>query len=259
MAKAPKDAHEWVSFEDEEEQRTWRFDLTFLESSWTCIFGSGCQGVLTGPTPELVQGCCSYGAHFVDEEDVAQVRRSIPRLTAEDWQFINEAPDELLVENEAGDTVTVLKDDACIFLNRPGFSAGPGCAFHVAAQRVGEHFSTWKPEVCWQLPLRREDEVSDDGWVTTSIGQWERRHWGDGGDEFAWWCTEEPAAFTGTNRVIDSMSEEVIVMVGKRNYERLMTFLAERTDRLSRGVPLAHPVLRKAERAAAKATSKSKG
>ena len=69
MTALPKDAHEWVSFEDLKRERTWMFDVTFLESNWTCIFGNGCQGVLTGPTPELVQGCCSYGAHFVDEKD----------------------------------------------------------------------------------------------------------------------------------------------------------------------------------------------
>ena len=52
------------------------FDVTFLESKWTCIFGNGCQGVLTGPTPELVQGCCSYGAHFTDEKDRRRVEKA---------------------------------------------------------------------------------------------------------------------------------------------------------------------------------------
>ena len=107
MATAPRDAHEWVSFEDEEEERTWLFDLTFLESRWTCIFGAGCQGVLTQPTPELVQGCCSYGAHFVDQDDVERVRRAIPRLTDEDWQFKAIAPDELIVTTDAGEQITV--------------------------------------------------------------------------------------------------------------------------------------------------------
>ena len=66
----PADAHEWVSFEDPDEQRTWRFDVTFLLSHWECIYGRGCQGVLTGPAPEMEQGCCSYGAHFTDDEDL---------------------------------------------------------------------------------------------------------------------------------------------------------------------------------------------
>ena len=43
------DAHEWLSFEDEDEERTWVFDVTFLTSNWSCIFGYGCQGVLTSP------------------------------------------------------------------------------------------------------------------------------------------------------------------------------------------------------------------
>ena len=79
---SPADAHEWVSFEDPTEARTWRFDVTFLLSHWECIFGNGCQGVLTAPAPELAQGCCSYGAHMTGDEDVARVeggRKDIDR------------------------------------------------------------------------------------------------------------------------------------------------------------------------------------
>ncbi|MGH9100917.1 MAG: hypothetical protein ACRDV8_11905, partial [Acidimicrobiales bacterium] len=79
--------HEWVSFEDPEEDRTWVFDVTFLMSRWTCIYGRGCQGVLTEPAPELVHGCCSYGAHFVDDADVRRVERAAAKLTDEQWQF----------------------------------------------------------------------------------------------------------------------------------------------------------------------------
>ena len=63
------DLHEWVSFEDDAEQRTWVFDATFLRSNWSCIFGVGCKGVLDDDATELMQGCCSYGAHFVDDDD----------------------------------------------------------------------------------------------------------------------------------------------------------------------------------------------
>src|SRR5439155_22545209 len=80
-------AHEWVSFEDPDEKRTWVFDVTFLLSHWGCIFGRGCQGVLTGPTPELAQGCCSYGAHFTDAADRRRVERAAKTLTPEEWQF----------------------------------------------------------------------------------------------------------------------------------------------------------------------------
>src|SRR5262249_35022575 len=61
---------EWVTFPDpKDEGRTWQIDVTFLLSNWTCIFGRGCQGVLTERAPELVLGCCSYGAHFSDKQD----------------------------------------------------------------------------------------------------------------------------------------------------------------------------------------------
>ena len=86
VASPPVDSHEWVSFEDEGFERTWVFDVTFLTSNWMCIFGQGCQGVLTGPAPELVQGCCSYGAHFVDKKDVRRVEKFAATLTPEQWQ-----------------------------------------------------------------------------------------------------------------------------------------------------------------------------
>ena len=80
---------EWVTFEDpKEEGRTWQIDVTFLLSSWECIFGCGCQGVLTGPAPELVQGCCSYGAHFSNRKDRDHVVRMAKLLSADEWQFI---------------------------------------------------------------------------------------------------------------------------------------------------------------------------
>src|SRR5438067_12410898 len=80
-------AHEWVSFDDPDENRTWVFDVTFLLSHWGCIYGRGCQGVLTGPTPELMQGCCSYGAHFTDDEDVRRVEAAAATLGPDEWQF----------------------------------------------------------------------------------------------------------------------------------------------------------------------------
>ena len=85
------DAHEWVSFEDPDEERTWVLDLTFLTSPWMCIFGAGCQGVLTGPAPELVQGCCSYGAHFADKKDLRRVEKAAAKLTPEQFQHHDRA------------------------------------------------------------------------------------------------------------------------------------------------------------------------
>ena len=170
---------EWVSFEDPDEERTWVFDVTFLTSNWTCIFGQGCQGVLTGPAPELVHGCCSYGAHFTDAADRRRVEKIAATLTAEQWQFRSKAKKGgITKKNRSGETVTRIVDGACIFLNRTDFATGPGCALHQVALQRGRNPLELKPEVCWQLPLRRDDNVDDDGHVTTTIAQWDRKHWG---------------------------------------------------------------------------------
>jgi hypothetical protein len=84
---APKEAHEWVSFDDSAEERTWLVDVTYLLSGWNCIFGNGCKGVLDADATDLVQGCCSYGAHFSDAEDLARVEAVVPTLLDEEWQF----------------------------------------------------------------------------------------------------------------------------------------------------------------------------
>ncbi len=240
---APDDLHEWVSFEDPEERRTWLFDVTFLTSPWTCIFGRGCQGVLTGPAPELVHGCCSYGAHFVDEADVETTRSYAERLRPDQWQFRRAGlgAKGFLSPLPEGGWQTRLVDGACIFLNRPGFPAGAGCALHVGALQAGERPLDWKPDVCWQLPLRRIDTVDDDGYVTSTIREWKRRDWGEGGQEFAWWCTEEPDAFVGALPVWKAAKDDLIELTSEAAYQGFVTALAAR----GRSKPLPHPAVRR--------------
>ena len=201
-------------------------DVTFLASNWRCIFGQGCQGVLTGPAPEMVQGCCFYGAHLADDDEVARVEAAAATLSDEHWQFRRQGQKKGVVKRGRDDEiVTRLVDDACIFLNRPDFAGGPGCAFHQAAEAAGRPHYELKPDVCWQLPLRREDSSSEDGHVVSRISEWDRRHWGAGGQEFHWWCTEAPEAFTGHEPVYVSMRLELIAMVGEDVYDRLVAYV----------------------------------
>jgi hypothetical protein len=238
----PADAHEWVTFEDPDEQRVWRFDVTFLLSNWECIYGRGCQGVLTSPAPELEQGCCSYGAHFTDDDDLARVREAAKTLTAEQWQFAGQGRRGGATRRRPGQAaVTKMVDGACIFLNRPGFPGGPGCALHRAAIERSVHPMQLKPDVCWQLPLRREDTANPDGSVTSTVTQWDRAHWGPGGDEFAWWCTEAPEAFRGAAPVWRQMQPELEAMVGPDVFAQLVPYLEAKQ---SSGGLLPHPAQR---------------
>jgi len=251
MAKRKNDhvgpAREWVSFADPaEEGRTWQIDVTFLLSSWECIFGCGCQGILTEPTPELAQGCCSHGAHFSDKADRDHVVKAARSLTAGEWQFAEVAKRKGIFKkagkNDDGspDWQTRVVKDACIFLNRADFAAGPGCALHLHALNVGEHFSEFKPEVCWQLPLRRIDDEQDDGTVVSRLTEFGRDGWGEGGEDFAWWCTEAPEAFTGSRPVYESMGAELRKMLGKRLYRQVVAYLDDRRAATS-FPPVAHP------------------
>ena len=125
------------------------------------------------------------------------------RLTPEQMQFHAQGHQRRLPrpgepdDDGVAPTVTRLVDDACIFLNRPGFAGGAGCALHIAALDAGERPLDWKPNVCWQVPLRLEHPTDDNGHVTSRLREWKRRDWGEGGDEFHWWCTESHEAFVG--------------------------------------------------------------
>jgi len=241
-----RSAHEWLSVEDPAEDRTVLVDVTFLSSAWQCIYGSGCQGVLTGPSPELAEGCCSYGAHFTDDADLARVEKAARTLSASQWQFRSKgrAPAGIFKRSRSGEVTTRLVKGACIFLNRPGYEGGPGCALHRAALERDVSPITTKPDVCWQLPLRREDRVEADGHVTTVISQWSRHHWGAGGAEFHWWCTEAPEAFVGKQPVYITLRDELVAMVGDQVYGLVASYLDDRR-RKGAGKLLPHPTVRR--------------
>ncbi len=199
MAQDPTQPHEWFSVDDPD-GTTWMFDLTFLTSYWTCIWGGGCPGIHDEPRPELQHGCCTYGAHFADKADRRRVleahRAAHGRLRGSSSPRPRQRVDPIW-KNDDGEWVTRLVDGACILYNRPGFPAGMGCALHSAALRRGERFIDWKPEVCWQLPLRLEHHYEADHHLVYTLREWKRRDWGEGGADLHWWCTDDTEAFVG--------------------------------------------------------------
>lgn len=235
---------EWATFDDPvDKKRQWQVDVTFLASAWQCIFGCGCQGVLTAPTPERSEGCCSYGAHFTSEEDAENVEAIAGQLTAAQWQHLPAGRRRGVVARlPGGGRRTRVVEGACVFLNRPGFAAGPGCALHLLALDQGRHPMTTKPDVCWQLPLRNTHRAEPDGTITNILSEFSREDWGDGGAEFAWWCTEAPEAFTATEPVYRSLEVELRAMVGDTLYETIAAYLDGRRDGSGRVAP--HPAAR---------------
>ena len=199
---------------------TWRLDRGFLTSNWTCIWGRGCKGILDVPAEHLNQGCCSIGAELADPEEAMTISALAATLDPEFFQF-HQAIDADDVFSDGDRTNTKIVDGACIFLNRPGFEGGEGCALHIAAIRAGESPTAWKPSVCWQLPIKVDWKPSSDGRETATLRRWERRDWGDDGDSMHWCCTEGPEAYIGDRMVVDSLADELTEVLGEPVYVEL--------------------------------------
>jgi len=247
FAEVPLDfSREWVEFVDPADPgHVVRADLTWLTSAWTCIFGRGCAGVVEGRPDD---GCCSHGAFFTDDDDLARVTAAVALLTEEDWQLAPEGRGSWTEEDSAhddsgtGSLRTRVVDGACVFLNRPGFPGGIGCALHRMGLRTGVHPLTTKPDVCWQLPVRREQEHVErpDGTrvLVSTIGEFDRRGWGAGGHDLHWWCTGSPAAHVAPVPLVDTYAAELTALLGPAAYAELRR-LAEL--RLDQGLIAPHP------------------
>jgi hypothetical protein len=234
----------WVEFADpDDSDQVFRCDLTWLTSRWTCIFGSGCRGIYQDRPDD---GCCTLGAHFSEKSDEKRTMRAVKELTPATWQF--HGTKQLVEVDDEGARKTRVVDGACVFLNRRGFAGGYGCALHSLAVRTGRHPVETKPEVCWQLPVRRTyDRVErPDGneVLVVSIGEYDRRGWGPGGHDLDWYCSGATEAHVGRDPVFVSNERELRELMGDGAYERLADLCNQRlaSDRKRGGGLLApHP------------------
>ena len=193
---------------------TWRLDADFLRSRWTCLFGRGCLGILPVPAEELGQGCCSLGADLDGIDEARNIAALAATLSPQHFQQHAAAATGGVLT--ADHRATRVVDGACVFLNRPGFEGGAGCALHIAALDADERPLEWKPSVCWQLPIRVEwsdDPDVPDAEIAT-LRRWSRADWGAEGETMAWCCTEGERAYVGDRTVLESLGEELEEIVG---------------------------------------------
>jgi hypothetical protein len=215
----------WVEFVDpaDADQRL-RCDLTWLCSRWSCIFGAGCAGIYADRPND---GCCTLGAHFSDRDDEARVAGFVAQLTPADWQFhdVGSGRKRWVEKDLDGERKTAVHEGACIFLNRPGFAGGEGCSLHGWALRNGLHPLETKPDVCWQLPIRRlfrDVELSDGTTYTEiTITEYDRRGWGTGGHDLDWYCSGNTEAHQAAVPVFESSAPELVELMGQPAYDVL--------------------------------------
>jgi hypothetical protein len=197
----------------------WRFERDFLESNWTCLWGRGCLGIGSEPAPELGAGCCSVGAELGEVDEARLISALGATLSPDRFQYHAEAA-EGGVFSDDGRTATRVVDGACIFLNRPGYAGGAGCALHLGAIDAGESPIYWKPSVCWQLPIK-VDWTESGGIEVATVRRWARHDWGEDGETMAWCCTEGSLAYVGTRPVVESLGDELEAIVGTSVYLQL--------------------------------------
>ncbi len=241
-------AREWVEFTDPADpDHQVRADLTWLTSAWTCVYGRGCAGVVAGRAED---GCCNHGAFFTDADDLERVGAAVAELTDADWQRRPQwggdwtEPDVLDEAADDGEIAlrTRVVDGACVFLNRADHPGGGGCALHGLALRTDRHPLETKPDVCWQLPVRREqewvDRPDDTRVLVSSIGEFDRRGWGPGGHDLHWWCTGSPTAHVSAEPLVLTYAAELTELLGRAAYTELRRLTEARLDA---GMVAPHP------------------
>ena len=217
-------AREWIEFPNPENpSEIFKCDLTWLTSNWNCIFGRGCKGI-DKEFPN--HGCCSDGAYYYSEEDEARTLKAASRLTPELWDNYDVAHQgKKLVITEIGldkDRKTKRINKTCIFFNES--KEFFGCALHHLAEREGIHYAETKPDICWQLPLRRSWETRETGdkkYDVVVIGEYTREAWGEGGADLDWYCTSNTEAHNAATPIYLSHKTELVKMMNPDAYEIL--------------------------------------
>ncbi len=221
----------WIEFGDPADTgQVFRCDLTWLTSSYRCIFGEGCQGIYAD-SPDT--GCCTLGAHFADKGDEQRVAAYVAELTPQLWQFHPgrkvRKGDWVDTDDEGARKTLVLEVDgqsACVFHNRTDFGSGAGCALHGLALQQGLEPLETKPDVCWQLPIRRSfrevERMDGTSYSEVSISEYDRRGWGAGGHDLDWYCSGNTEAYVAASPVFVNNAPELTELMGPAAYAELV-------------------------------------
>ena len=130
-------------------------------------------------------------------------------------------------------------------------STGPASRRRAAARCTGSRCGTGrhpletKPDVCWQLPIRRTFEEVDAADGTRYRGrrsrEYDRRGWGPGGHDLDWYCSGNTEAHVGAEPVYVSMRAELVELMGQPAYDELVGTARPTTARAALALHPADP------------------
>jgi hypothetical protein len=98
-------------------------------------------------------------------------------------------------------------------------------------------------------------EVGERTYSITVLGEYERLAWGDGGEDFDWYCTSNSDAHVGTQPVYLSNRAELVALMGQAAYDILAKLCDARVEGIraaqARSLPLfviQHPATLQAQK-----------
>jgi hypothetical protein len=199
----------------------YRWDVTFMLSTFTCVYGNGCKG--SHGHPDV--GCCTRGAWFSSDQEIDRVFEHVKRLPDSMWQKKPKGEiDKSTVFAISGkdddgnlEYKTRVKGGACIFANN-GDHEYPGCSLHSTALLNGEDPIPAKPDICNLYPVRWLEDYDDELDVTIlTIAPVDSHYWNP---DQEWWCVEDPSAYSkATGPFYLRWRDELVQTVGIEAWE----------------------------------------
>lgn len=249
-------------------------DVPTLTSNYRCIYGEGCQGTSTrsdsprNHTPEdnSVTGCCRTSVIFqmsdgqVEpdqlgvEDSPARIAKWVDLLEEDETQNWSQVQDGWYRDNyseahpnpEHPARVRTIKGN-CIFLNTEMDNGKTGCALYHLAQRLDMDPALTRPIACSVVPSDLF-EIGDTPEGGTRYLVTIRPHWFGWFSPDGYWCTKDPAAFSGTQAAYQTLEQEFRVRMGDTEYQEMKRALdqvmEERGERIKRswGQPVELPM-----------------
>jgi hypothetical protein len=246
-------------------------DVVALTSNYRCIYGEGCQGTTPPsgegdgqhlPADKSVTGCCRTAVRYrrataevTDETAAAEdsprrVQPYVDALRPDEAQHYDEiAAGRWYREEVDGDgrwkAASTTVEGNCVFLNTEMDNGRTGCALYHLAGRLGLDPRETRPFACHTTPLELYSVGNADDGTGRRLLVTLRPHWFGWFDPDGYFCTNDPAAFSGTSPVYLRMASELSMLLGPAAHAAIRGALdqvmAERGERLRRswGTPVA--------------------
>ena len=225
----------YVEFADPgDADQVFRCDLTWLTSRYHCIFGQGCKGIYAdAPDTGLL-----HPGRALRRQGRRAAGRGLRRAARPDAVAVPAgAARSARTTGSTGTTrATARRGSSSTTASRRAssttatdFATGAGCALHSLALRQGRNPLETKPDVCWQLPIRRTfrtvERQDDTSYTEVSIGEYDRRGWGPGGHDLDWYCSGNTEAHTAPDPLYVTNEAELVELMGRPAYDELVDAL----------------------------------